>query len=119
VNLRDDHGYQVKHDGDRDQIESDFVNFDERRTKSPHGFVGGLVKEFRGAGLEQAGVNTRSRDPFGEDAAKGGPEQIRPGEDETSRHLDQQQEKQQGYADPGEWIVPYVLLRLAGWNDAT
>jgi hypothetical protein len=72
-----------------------------------------LYNEFRGAGLDQARVNTRSGDPSSKEAPKGRPEQIRPGEHETSRHLNQQQEKQQGYADPGERIVPNILLRLA------
>ena len=57
---------RVERNGDRNQIEGDFVNFDERRAEVPHGLIGRLVDQLGGTRLDGPGVNTRSSYPLGE-----------------------------------------------------
>jgi hypothetical protein len=54
VDLGDHYGYEVEHNGDRNQIEGDFVNFDERRAEVPHGLIGRLVDQLGGTRLDDA-----------------------------------------------------------------
>jgi hypothetical protein len=105
---------QGKHDGNRDQIEGDFVNFDEGRTEAAHGLLRRLVHQRSGTRLNTGWIDAGSGNLACKQTTERRPEQIGTREHETRDDLHQQEQKQQGDAYAPRWVMTDILLRLAG-----